>query len=85
VEPVTPFHGSPVNSYNRRSVNNGHFAASVRRPKEGRFGRYLHVWNRRTTSSDPRFEVILCWSAEDAAFIAGDPELPGCAADGRMY
>lgn len=33
----------------------------------------------------PRYEVILYWSAEDAAFIAEVPELPGCAADGATY
>ena len=32
-----------------------------------------------------RYEVILYWSAEDAAFIAEVPELPGCAADGATY
>jgi predicted RNase H-like HicB family nuclease len=33
----------------------------------------------------PRYEIILYWSAEDAAFIAEVPELPGCAADGQTY
>jgi len=32
-----------------------------------------------------RFEVIIYWSAEDKAFIAEVPELPGCAADGATY
>ena len=32
---------------------------------------------------DPlRFEVIIYWSADNGAFIAEVPELPGCAADG---
>ena len=29
-----------------------------------------------------KYEIILYWSAEDNAFIAEAPELPGCAADG---
>ncbi len=29
-----------------------------------------------------KYEVILCWSNEDAAFIAQVPELPGCMAHG---
>ena len=29
-----------------------------------------------------KYEVIIYWSAEDDAFIAEVPELPGCAADG---
>jgi predicted RNase H-like HicB family nuclease len=35
--------------------------------------------------TDVRYEVILYWSAEDSAFIAEVPELPGCAADGATY
>ena len=29
-----------------------------------------------------KYEIILYWSADDEAFIAEVPELPGCAADG---
>lgn len=29
------------------------------------------------------YEIILYWSADDDAFIAEVPELPGCAADGK--
>ena len=32
-----------------------------------------------------RYEIIIYWSAEDTAFIAEVPELPGCAADGATY
>jgi predicted RNase H-like HicB family nuclease len=35
--------------------------------------------------TDPRYEVIIYWSAEDEAFIAEVPELPGCAADGPTH
>lgn len=31
------------------------------------------------------YEIIIYWSAADAAFIAEVPELPGCAADGETY
>ncbi len=34
---------------------------------------------------DPRYEIILHWSQEDAAIIAEVPELSGCAADGATY
>ena len=30
----------------------------------------------------PRYEVILWWSDEDAAFVVEVPELPGCRAHG---
>jgi predicted RNase H-like HicB family nuclease len=32
-----------------------------------------------------RYEIILYWSADDNAYIAEVPELPGCVADGQTY
>lgn len=32
-----------------------------------------------------KYEIIIFWSEEDAAFIAEVPELPGCMADGNNY
>jgi len=29
-----------------------------------------------------RYEIIICWSREDDAYIAEVPELPGCMAHG---
>lgn len=34
---------------------------------------------------DPKYEIIIFWSAEDEAFVAEVPELPGCMADGSSY
>ena len=34
---------------------------------------------------DIRYEIILYWSDQDAAFIAEVPDLPGCMADGPTY
>ena len=32
-----------------------------------------------------KYEVIIYWSDEDAAYVAEVPELPGCMADGSTY
>ena len=32
-----------------------------------------------------KYELIIYWSEEDAAFVAEVPELPGCMADGATY
>jgi len=32
-----------------------------------------------------KYEIIIYWSAEDCAYIAEVPELPGCMADGKTY
>ena len=32
-----------------------------------------------------KYEIIIYWSAEDDAFIAEVPELPGCMAHGKNY
>lgn len=32
-----------------------------------------------------RYEVIIYWSDEDAAFVAEVPELPGCMAHGATH
>ncbi len=32
-----------------------------------------------------KYEIIICWSTDDDAFIAEVPELPGCMADGATY
>jgi len=32
-----------------------------------------------------KYEIIIYWSADDQAFIAEVPELPGCAADGATH
>lgn len=42
--------------------------------------RLLDSRNRRITV---KYKVIIDWSAEDKAFIAAVPELPGCMADGK--
>jgi predicted RNase H-like HicB family nuclease len=32
-----------------------------------------------------KYELIIYWSEDDAAFVAEIPELAGCAADGSTY
>jgi predicted RNase H-like HicB family nuclease len=34
---------------------------------------------------DSKYEIIIFWSAEDNAYVAEVPELPGCMADGKTY
>lgn len=34
---------------------------------------------------EPKYEIIIYWSAEDGAYLAEVPELPGCMADGSSY
>ena len=33
--------------------------------------------------ANPRYEMIIWWSDEDAAFVVDVPELPGCMAHGN--
>ena len=35
--------------------------------------------------TNPRYEMIIYWSADDNAYIVEVPELPGCMADGKTY
>ena len=32
-----------------------------------------------------KYELVIWWSDEDAAFLVEVPELPGCMADGATY
>jgi len=32
-----------------------------------------------------KYEIVIYWSAEDNAYVAEVPELPGCMADGNSY
>ncbi|MGQ0541985.1 MAG: type II toxin-antitoxin system HicB family antitoxin [Blastocatellia bacterium] len=32
-----------------------------------------------------KYEIIIYWRADDEAFVAEVPELPGCMADGASY
>ncbi len=32
-----------------------------------------------------KYELVIWWSADDNAFLAEAPELPGCIADGATY
>ena len=34
---------------------------------------------------EKKYEIIIFWSAEDDAYVAEVPELPGCMADGKTY
>ena len=37
------------------------------------------------TVQENRYEIIILWSDEDAAFVADVPELPGCMAHGATH
>jgi predicted RNase H-like HicB family nuclease len=32
-----------------------------------------------------RYEIVICWSDEDGAYVAYVPELQGCMAHGQSY
>lgn len=32
-----------------------------------------------------KYEIIIYWSADDDAYVAEVPELPGCMSDGETY
>jgi predicted RNase H-like HicB family nuclease len=32
-----------------------------------------------------KYEIIICWSKDDEAFVAEVPELAGCMSDGKTY
>jgi predicted RNase H-like HicB family nuclease len=32
-----------------------------------------------------KYEIIICWSAEDDVHVADVPDLPGCTAHGNTY
>lgn len=32
-----------------------------------------------------KYEISICWSDEDDAYVATVPDLPGCMADGASY
>jgi predicted RNase H-like HicB family nuclease len=33
--------------------------------------------------TESKYEMIICWSEQDKAFLVEVPELPGCMADGE--
>ncbi|MBW6471330.1 MAG: type II toxin-antitoxin system HicB family antitoxin [Methanosarcinaceae archaeon] len=35
--------------------------------------------------NDIKYELVVYWSEDDAAYLAEVPELPGCMADGSTY
>ncbi|MGA2796062.1 MAG: type II toxin-antitoxin system HicB family antitoxin [Thermoguttaceae bacterium] len=45
----------------------------------------LGGWKALPMHDSPKFTIMIYWSADDEAFIAEVPELPGCAADGSTY
>jgi predicted RNase H-like HicB family nuclease len=45
----------------------------------------LGGWKAFPMHDSPKYTIMIYWSADDVAFIAEVPELPGCAADGSTY
>jgi predicted RNase H-like HicB family nuclease len=41
--------------------------------------------SERAMPIDIKYEIIIAWDADEQAFIAEVPELPGCTADGKTY
>lgn len=45
----------------------------------------IYVSRPNATETMNRFEIIIFWSAQDQAYIADVPELPGCMAHGDTH
>jgi predicted RNase H-like HicB family nuclease len=56
---------------------------SGRKDRSIRFSELTHLLSWRHWMNN--YEIIVYWSADDNAFVAEVPELPGCMADGKTY